>query len=371
MSIIDRYVARSFVSGYLLLLVVAISLVILLHLLVNMDELTKDRSRSLGEVLSILGDYYLYNLPLYYAQLGGPLLGIAAAFTLAFMLRNNEMTALVASGMPLQRLLAPLLVCSIGFLGLWIMNRELLIPGWAEPIARTQGVILDTRMDGVYCARDQRNAVLTALRIIPRANRLENVFIVEPTETQPGQPALPTNLIEADSATYDAQRGLWRLERGRRLVMARPDLLAPGELGESLRYEPVEECLFGLTPGELALRQTAEWAELLSLRQMNDLLSSGLLPNRAAVEMSRHARLTYPINQLTLMLLAVGFFLSREPRSVLGAGGLALLVGGIFFLLTFFVAGMVSDDGSAALVVWSPLLVFGPVAVLKLANIRT
>ncbi|MBW7907143.1 MAG: LptF/LptG family permease [Phycisphaerae bacterium] len=371
MSILDRYIAKTFLTSYLLLLAVLIGLVVLLHLLVNIDELTQDSALSAGQVVGLIADYYAHNLPLYYSQLGGPLLAISAAFTLAVMLRNNEMTALVASGLPLQRLLAPLLVCAIALLALWIANRELLIPAWAHQIARTHGQMMGRETGGVYCVRDERNALLTALRLFPRDGRLEGVYIVEPPET--GRPAvageLPSRLIVADHAVYDPQRRVWRLARGRRLAAAVAPA-GPAELGDPIRQEPVDEYPFGLTPAELALRQRSEWADLLSLRQMNDLLASGL-PNRLAIEVSRHVRLTYPLNQLTLLLLVVAFFLSREPRNVLVAGGQALLLGGLFFVLTFAVGGLVSDERWAALAAWAPILLFAPVAVLNLANVRT
>jgi len=41
------------------------------------------------------------------------LMAIAAAFTLGVMLRNNELTPLVAAGVPLQRLIVPLAACSV------------------------------------------------------------------------------------------------------------------------------------------------------------------------------------------------------------------------------------------------------------------
>jgi lipopolysaccharide export LptBFGC system permease protein LptF len=285
------------------------------------------------------------------------------------MLRNNETTALVASGMPLQRLLAPLLVCSIGLIALWIANRELLVPAWAHQIARSHGQMMGRETGGVYCARDNNNAVLTALQLYPKAGRLENVYIIEPAAAEPNQPGLPSHLIQADAASFDEARKTWRLTRGRRLVAA--PHAAPGELGPPIRDEPVDEYPFGLSPRELALRQKSEWADLLSLRQMNDLLESGRLPNRPAIEMSRHVRLTYPLNQLTLLMLVVCYFLSREPRNVLAAGGRALLLGGAFFLMTFLVTSFVKDESRAALAAWSPILLFGPIAVLKIANVKT
>ena len=136
MSIIDRYVARTFLSGYIILMMVGVGLYVLTDVLLNADEFTEDKTLPLIEILRLMGDYYVCNLPLYYSQLGGPLMAIAAAFTLGILLRNNELTALVAAGMPLQRLAVPIVACSILLVGVWMANRELLLPKLAHKVAR-------------------------------------------------------------------------------------------------------------------------------------------------------------------------------------------------------------------------------------------
>jgi lipopolysaccharide export LptBFGC system permease protein LptF len=190
---------------------------------------------------------------------------------------------------------------------------------------------------------------------------LEYVVIAEPVESS-------GCLIQADAATWDVQRRTWRLESGKRIV--------PGAAGgadspeRDIQRQPINEYAFTLAPEELALRQSSEWAGMLSLREMNSLLKSRNLPNLAAVRMQRHIWLTSPLLQLLLVTLALPFFLRREPGSVLAAGGRALLLCGAFFATSFFVQNIVSDQWAAA-VAWIPILVFAPVVVLQMANVRT
>jgi lipopolysaccharide export system permease protein len=368
MSIVDRYVARTFLSGYAILLLVGIGVYILTDLLVNLDVFTEDRTLSLVQVLEIMWDYYSYNIPLYFSQLGGPLMAIAAAFTVGLMLRNNELVALVAAGMPLQRLTVPLVGCSLLIVGLWVANQELVIPACATKIARSHDDMVGTRTVGVYCARDDNNAILTALQLDPRRGVLRRVFIIEPDEQ--GQPA---QLIEADRAEYVPERGVWRLDRGRRITMSAPTA-EPG-LGDAIRYPVVDEYPFTLGPEELVLRQGAQWAELLSVREMNALLHSRNLPNLPAISMSRHIRLTKPLLFWILMILVLPFLLTREPTSVLVGGGQALLFGGLFFAMAFVTHALaptaIEDESRRALMAWVPILIFGPIAVLHLANAKT
>jgi len=364
MSLIDRYVTKVFLTNFAILLGVGMGLYILTDMLVNIDEFLKDSSLSLFGVLLQMVDFYGHNLPLFFKQLCGPVMTISAAYTLAMMLRHNEMTALVAAGMPLQRLAVPVLLCAVLIVGVWTANAELLLPRLADKIARSHDQLLGTDAVGLYCVRDDRNAILTAQRFYPREGTLHGVYLIEADER-----GSPTNLIQADAAHYDRSRGTWLLESGRRLLME--DRTGSSGLGDSFRPEVVREYPFTLAPEDLLLRQGAEWAELLSLRQMNDLVHRAHLVNQAVIVTTRHIRLTQPLLQLVLLVLALPFFLTREPSNVLAAGGRALLLTGLFFGISFVAHTFIKDGKSALVLAWTPILVFGPYAILQLTNAKT
>jgi lipopolysaccharide export LptBFGC system permease protein LptF len=360
MTIFDRYVARMFLSSYFILLFVGIGLYILSDVLVNLDEYTENADLGGWQVLAFMIDYYGFNLPLYYAQLGGPMLAIAAAFTLGNLLRNNELTALLAAGVPLQRLALPIFISVAFLLVLWSLNKELLIPPIANKIARTKDDISGQRAEGVYMVPDQNGILVTAQRLRSREGALERVqFIL------PGQDGRKQSLIDADRAIWDEDNRIWRLERGRQL-----DLMQTTDFEHPLRYTPVDSIAYKLPPGELVLQQRAEWSELLSLREMNTLAATPGLPNRASLIVNRHIRLTQPILHFILVALTIPFFLTREPSNVLVSGSRAVLVCGLFLGLTFLAHGIVREQG-AALRAWAPILTFGPLAVVQLANVRT
>jgi lipopolysaccharide export system permease protein len=362
MSLIDRYVLKTFLSGFVILLAVFIGLYIVTDLMVNIDDFL-EHSASLPQLGSWVIDYYGHNLPLYFAQLCGPLMALAGAFTFGIMLRNNELTAMIAAGMPLQRLIVPLLLGAAIVIGLWVAARELAIPSLASKIARDRQDIAGVRTEGVYCVRDASGAILTALRLLSPDGQLEQVYIVEPHG-----PDEPATLVQADAAEYDAQAGLWRLDRGRRITFDPP---ASGLLEGETEFEPLDAYAFQLTPDQLRLRQSSQWSELLSLREYNALLASPALANRPMLVMGRHVRLTQPMLQVVLLLLAVPFFLTREPTHVLAAGGKALLLAGLLFVIAFGVHNLSVDERWSALLAWIPILAFAPVAVLSVANVKT
>jgi lipopolysaccharide export LptBFGC system permease protein LptF len=362
MTIVDRHLAGTFVRSYLILIVLGMGLYVVIDLIVNLDEFTENRDLAFAQVLAAMASYYGYNLPLYFSQLAGPVLAFAGAYTVAMMLRNHEMTALVAAGMPLQRLAVPLLGGAVLLSGLWIANRELVLPRYAAKIARHRDDITGTRTAGIEFARDDRNVILRARRVHLQEGRLDYVVLVE-ADAQ----GMPTSVIQADAAVYDPQRRTWRLEAGRRIDRSHADA---GALDEGITREPIQEYPFTLAPEELILRQSSGWAGMLSLRQMNALLKSRNLPNLAAVQMERHVWLTEPLLQFLLLALTIPFFLTREPASVLAAGGRALLLAGAFAAVAFLSRNAASPQW-AALLAWIPILLFGPVAVLMLANVKT
>ena len=364
MNTIDRYLVRAFVGSYLLLLAVGFALYVFADVLVNLDEFTKDRTLSVGTVLLNMADYYVYNLPLYYQQLGGALLTIAAAFTFAMMLKNNELTPLVAAGVPLQRLALPVLVCSVGLVALWMANSEVVLPALAHKVVRQHDDLSDTRQVDVRCVRDGSNAILTAGELHLQAGVLKGVYIIEPDAN-----GVPQRLIRADVATYDPARHTWRLDRGAREVMG--SAFEADELGRAIQWAPLSEYAYGLSPEQILLRQSSQWADLMSIRQMNSLLQSQNLPNLPAIAKARDIRFTQPLLTWILMLLAIPFFLTREPGNVLVAGGKCLLLTGLCFGSVFVSHSVSTDAYAARLATALPVLVFGPVAVLHFANVKT
>lgn len=364
MNTIDRYIARTFFGGYLILSAIGLALRIVIDLLVNIDEFTEDPSIPLLTVLGRVTDFYFFNIPLYYSQLSGPLIAFAAAFTLAMMLRNNELTALISAGVPLQRLIIPIIAVASSLYVVSMLNRELLIPANAEKIARSHDDVLGSSRSGVYCVRDNNNAALSAIEFNPVTGVMRYVFIIEPTK--PGE---SSSIVEADAARYDPDRKVWRLDRGRRV--SHPDPGTPDALQGRVGITLIDEYPFRMTPEQLGLRRGGQWADLLSIRQLNQLLLSQNLANRPSLNMTRHVRLTEPLAQLVLLLLALPAFLAREPLNVLAGGGRAVLVGGAFFLVLFLTQGLAADIDYAALVAWIPILAFGPLAVIQVANIKT
>jgi lipopolysaccharide export LptBFGC system permease protein LptF len=116
-------------------LVVMMMLRIVLDLFTNMDEFT-EQSGSLMTVLASIGEYYATQSLVYFIELGGLMIVASAGFTLARMNHTNELTAMLASGVSLHRVVIPIIICSVLMGGLVILDQELLVPRFAHLLIR-------------------------------------------------------------------------------------------------------------------------------------------------------------------------------------------------------------------------------------------
>ena len=125
------------------------------------------------------------------------------------MLRNNEMTPLVSSGMPLQRLAAPVFACAALLIAVWMLNREFVLPAFAADIARDRRDVIGIRTRNIDFARDDNKAILRAGAINLNENRLERVIIIEP-KTRAATSSRPTR----PRTIRSARPGCWRAGGG-------------------------------------------------------------------------------------------------------------------------------------------------------------
>ena len=113
MGTIDRYIVRNFLSSVGLWMVVLIMLLIMGHLAANMDEFTENDEMSLWDVVTTMVRYYFFHSFEYIALIGGLVIVAGAAFAVARMNHTNELTAMLASGVSLHRVIWPVILCAI------------------------------------------------------------------------------------------------------------------------------------------------------------------------------------------------------------------------------------------------------------------
>ena len=122
-----------------------------------------------------------------------------------------------------------------------------------------------------------------------------------------------------------------------------------------------------LTPQELALRQSSNWIDYMSMAELTRLLRLKRVPDPQRAMLVRHSRFADFFNNIIMLLVAMPFILSRERNTKVSAGLALLMAGGTFaFIYLTRYIGL-----NPILAAWLPLLIFGPIAALMLDMIKT
>lgn len=368
MKTLDRYILRAFFTNYLIALGVMIGLYVLLDLFVNLDEFTDVQSASKAQTIYKIIDYYGYNLFLYFSQLAGTILLVAACCTLARFHRTNELTGILASGTSLYRVATPVLLAALFMNAVWFIDQEFIIPSVSDKLARQHGDIEGRSSFSVWFQPDRDNSLVSATQFHPRAKKMRGVIIIKRDAKN-----RMTEVIRADQADWDEERHCWHLIRGRSMTFTGGNVAAPTAIAEELGSTEVKEYISDLTPKELALQQASLWTQFLSLPDLERLHQRFIESGTAEFLKMKHRRLTVIIVNMIMLCLGIPFFLNRERPSVLVAGSKCLGVCGLCYVVTFVCQNLdLTPLGvSAALPAWLPVLMFGPVAVLAMDNIKT
>lgn len=109
-KLMDKYILQHFITKMAITLAVFIVIFLLVDVVDHLDRFI-DTDMPRGDIIK----YYLYTLP-WFLSLGLPMsLLLATVFTLGILQKNNELTALKASGISIKRLSIPILIAGIIF----------------------------------------------------------------------------------------------------------------------------------------------------------------------------------------------------------------------------------------------------------------
>lgn len=390
-KILDRYVAREFLVSYIIALLVVLSLRIILDLFTQLDEFVEAKSdQGAPDVLTALGymlNYYGPKTYEYFRDFSGMIILLAATFSLVRMTRQNELTAVLASGVSLKRVIAPIVL--LGFLLniLMVLDQEFLLPRYADKLVRSHDEMDRMRVLRLELLPDNNDALLTADEFDPQAKTLTNVQIILRRSGR------AIGIITASQANWDGSRQNWRLTDGRLLVIDRSEgSVEPGRARAVYYYPLGARDAWGETPGwqtgtllspdYIWLQRHKNFKSLMSSSELAKLMKLEIKPAQQAETITeKHFRFTDPIINMVMLLLGLPLLVSREKRSTKTSILLTMLGAGGCFVATFACKLMIGEDifgrffGNQyfeyALLAWMPIIVFLPLSVLALDSIKT
>lgn len=369
MQILDRYLLRQFFKTFFICFLSLTGLYIVCDLFTNLEQFIRC-GRKTGGVLTFIAHYYGFQTILFFERTCGLLMLISAMFTISWIQRNNEMTALMAAGVSRLRVVAPIIIAVIGISLFSMANREIVIPRFRDELSRPPQNPLgdkprpieqryddetDVLLDGKFAYYDRKRIeepdfmLSNSLREYGNHLRAENAYYVPPEENRPGGYRFdgvvePRNLGQRSSLSVG----------GRRILLTPrdyPNWLEPDQCFLASNVD------FDLLIGGNKFTQLSSTAELIrGLRNP----SLGFGPD---VRVAIHSRIVQPLMDITLLFLGLPLILSRENRNVFVAMGICMVITTLFWVVAIG-AQHLGDILliNPSLAAWAPLIVFVPIA---------
>jgi lipopolysaccharide export system permease protein len=376
MYIIDRYLLRQFAQTFVICFLSLTGLYIVFDVFTNLDQFLRC-GRQEGGVLPFVAQYYWHRWIQIFDLTSGVLAMTSAMFTLAWIQRHNEMTALMAAGVARVRVLTPIVAAVAAVSLLSAASRELLIPRYrAEFSLRPQDPLGDKPQILKSCRDNQTDVELGGKSTYANQRRIE-----EPNFGLTQAPAALReygNQILADNAYYWPPQGsrpggymLDGVREPKNLDTCRSLFLN----GEATLITP-RDAPDWLKPNQCFLRSNVDFSfltqdgdknfrQLSSTSQLIAALRNASLGYGADVKVAIHSRIVKPLLDMTLLFLGLPLIVARESRNVFIAMGLCMAVTVAFSLAVIGMQqlGEASYLVTPALAAWAPLMVFVPLAV--------
>ncbi|MGH7137229.1 MAG: LptF/LptG family permease [Pirellulales bacterium] len=374
MRIIDRYLLRQFLQVFFICFISFDGLYIVIDAFSNLDEFLH-YAESEGTVYGLIAEFYSYRSIFLFERMSSMLTMITGMFTVTWIQRHNELTALTAAGVSRGRVIRPIVVAALTVSLITCAGRELVIPRLAKKLDR------DPKNLRGECGQEFRPRYDNETNILMQgratyANEMkieEASFILPETLNKYGkQLTAPAAYYRGPTASrpagylFKGVTGPDRLLQSRSLVLdGKPVVITPVDAPDWLA---VDQCFVTSNVSFEQLSGGQGWRQFSSTPQLVEGLSNpslGLAGEFGAdVRVAIHSRLVQPFLDLTLLFLGLPLVLHGTNRNVFIAIGLCGMV------CTAFMGVVMASQylGQIALIrpalaAWAPLMIFVPVAV--------
>ncbi len=374
MKLLDRYILRLFLLNFIILLVVVMAMIVTVDLMFNLDEFM-DAGRRIAEVdggsgfmatVRVALDFYIPQVCFIYVYLAGLIVIAAMGFTFTALSRTGELVTMIAGGISLYRVAAPVLVAACAINGLTLLDQELVIPRFIDKLTRKVSELktIKGRAFAVHYADDSKGNLLSAARFDPQSQRLESVTILEGWN-QPGRSA---RRIRATGAVWDEAGKNWKLENAQAIHRTSAGS-HPGLIVNS-RVEPVDVFESDVSPQVLMARRAAIYPALLSMGDLSRLMTNPAA-DRSAILRIMHSRFSLMIFNVLVLVIVLPLFVTREPVNPLkqAVNGAAISIGG--WMTGVGMLQLMGQGVNPVVAAWLPVVLFLPASAILLQRMKT
>jgi LPS export ABC transporter permease LptG/LPS export ABC transporter permease LptF len=362
-GVLDRYIGREFLQMLSLSTVALLILPVLLEFMDLLDDVQQNRVKG-----ATLASYFLYNMPYYlFDQILPMAVLIATLATYGILARQNEITAMKATGISLYRAAVPGLVIAALATALMFVGNDWLVPSYRRLAQREHDIIkgrpprsnsaLDRRMalgsDGRFYSYDQ---------IAPSADPGSVIFRgLSVLDIDPKTWTLREHLM-ADEVRWDGR--VYELSRGFRRTFA--DGSVADRVIDTVRSAEIDPPTY--------FSRAERTADELSFTDLEAHIRSieGLGLDGIPLRVGLHRKISYPAMCLVMAFVGLPFSTFVGRRGALFGVGLALFLAASY-QVAFVFSEALGKYGylPPMLAAWAPNLVFVGLGALLFLSLDT
>jgi lipopolysaccharide export system permease protein len=371
MRVLDKYVIKNFLIGYAIAASVLIGLCIVIDLFVNLDEFAEHADLGTNVVLESIFSYYGSQSTLYFRDFAGIITVIAAVFSLGKMTRNNELVAVMASGVSLKRVIAPIIILAILLSGLLIIDQELIIPRLAHQLIRSHDSLPGEEVYELWFMNDSKGSLICTKKFDEKTKTIINPFIIIRRENEPGQWEVVAK-IAAQNATYNSTKKGWDLENG-----LYTSVIPTSDSATTYKPQPVSFYETDITPLDIPMRLQEGYKSLLSSTQLITMAKQRgtRLKDEAELYLQKHSRITDPVINIVMLMVALPVLVCRDPKAMKTAIMISFAVTSLCYVITFACKMLATEvflnQIRPEFWAWVPVFIFLPIAFMELDSMKT
>lgn len=382
MQLIDRYILVRFLANFAILFSLLFVFATSIDLILNLEDFVDAARDTVGAdgnaaalawtLLRLTVDFQAPRFFQFFAYLHGIVAIGAMGFTLAQMHRFKELVAVLASGVSLQRVAMPFIAGMFAISLVQLVNQEFFLPRVAPLLLRGHGEIGESGLDAfpVPFTDDGKGTLLQAPRFEPRTATLTAPTFIERRDKR-----ITTRRVSAATARWDGERRGWILDDGA-AITAGTDATGSsgpdgGRSGEVVQRTPLDFYPSEISPEMLTVRRYSQFAGMLSLEQIGEMLRAPGAKDAPALIRYRFSRFSSVLVNVLVLVITLPSFLLREPANLLRQ---SVVCAALAIPCMFGAAiGMMADLPGipAAAGVFLPAIVLIPVALARVTFIKT
>ncbi len=377
MTKIDRYILFLFLRTVLVCFSSIAGIFIVFHAFTSMDELVK-QGQTEGGLVRVMLRYYGPYMLLLFDWTGAIIALMAFLFTVGWIRRIGELTAVLSAGISHGRLFRPMIVASLLVVLVQLVNREFILPHYRDALNMKSKSIAGETEQPILAQYDKANRILIdGTSLLPQTK-----LIREPSFRLDGTYPGFDEVMVAKSAQWldaDGQRPAGYLLSEVQLPENIDSLASVG-----FRQRPIlmtahdqpwlqpRQCFFATTvhTGLLQTNQTA--TRLASVVELVDRVRNPAVHSSTGLHVLLHERIIRPPLDFTLILLGLPMVVNRRGRNIFMMIAACMLTVLVFFGLKTL-CGAMGGSGyllSPTMAAWIPLLALGPFAYVRLRDVQ-